>query len=88
MYKKCVIFYYPQMDAYSLGATLWVMLFRRNPRGRNILEDAESQSLVNIHSVLLKALLARQSVSRMSVHRVLTNLARNDEKLKILIDSL
>ena len=74
------------MDAYALGTTLWVMLFRRNPRGRNILEDADSVSLVKIHSVLLKALLVKDPETRMSVH--LQNLARNDKNLKVLIDSL
>ena len=76
------------MDAYALGATLWVMLFRRNPNGRNILHDVESKQIAKIHSVLLSALLNTDPLVRMSVHRVLHNLGRSDKGLKVIIDTL
>ena len=77
-----------QMDAYALGATVWTMIFKINPTGRNIIQDAQSKTLPKVYRSLLKNLLAEDPDDRMSVHRVLYKVARGDKLFRGMIERL
>jgi len=76
------------MDAYALGATVWTMIFKINPTGRNIIEDAQSKTLAKVYRSLLKNLLAEDPDERMSVHKVLYKVARGDKLFRGMIERL
>ena len=78
------------MDAYALGVTLWVMLFRKHPRGKQVLDFAEnnSESIMKAHMRLLKVLLVADPRSRFSVHKVLQLLAHSNDKMRAMIEAL
>lgn len=78
------------MDAFALGTTLWVMLFRKHPRGKQLLDFAEknSESITKAHKSLLKVLLVGDPRSRFSVHKVLQLLAHSDDRMRAMIEAL
>ena len=78
------------MEAFALGVTLWVMLFRKHPRDKRLLDFAEnkSESITKAHKSLLKVLLVEDPRSRFSVRKVLQLLARFNDNVRDMIEAL
>ena len=76
------------MDAYSLGVTLWVMVFRCKPSTLDdLLHAVETCRVPDMERFVLTKLLQKAPQHRHTVSDILAFMCK-DEKLKVIIDSL